>query len=165
MKASSIMTATTTETTLTRILRQECDAFQKFSTLLERECQALAAGTPDALLAIVNDKDIATETLQRLARERDQCLGQLGLNPNDRQSVNGWFNQRPAEDALRQAWEALIDIGRRVNEQNISNGKMIVQRLESTQESLYALRKAASGSSLYGPDGKMQNPFGKGYPF
>lgn len=157
--------ATPVENNLLQILRKEQEAFQNFSTLLEKEWQALVSQSSDALVSVVNEKDIATETLGRLSADRAVLLGQLGLNVNDKESVNSWFNQLPVTSSLRQAWEKLIEIGIRVNEQNANNGKLITQRLESTQESLYVLRKAAASSSLYGPDGKIQNPFNRRSPF
>lgn len=151
------------EKALAQQLKREQTAFLKFETLLEEESQALVSATADELLMVVDKKALAAEELHQLSDERARLLQQLGVDANDVERVREWFNQRPPKDELTAQWNRLLEIGRSVVRRNASNGKLIHQRLESTQESLNVLKKAAGAPELYGRDGKIKSPFSAGY--
>ena len=151
------------ERALVQLLKEEQAAFLRFEKLLEEESQALVLAAPDKLLAVVDKKAQATEGLHALSEERAALLERLGLNADDVAQVKEWFNLRPPRDELSAQWDKLLEIGRSVVRRNASNGRLIHQRLESTQESLSVLRKAVGAPELYGRDGKIKTPFSTGY--
>ena len=151
------------EKALMQSLKGEHAAFLRFEAILEEESSALVSATPDELLAVVSRKEMAAEELHALSEQRVALLKQLGVNADDIARVKEWFNLRPPKDELSAQWDKLLEIGRSVVSRNQSNGKLIHQRLESTQESLNVLRKAAGAPELYGRDGKIKTPFSGGY--
>ena len=152
------------EKALAQLLRKEQAAFLRFEKVLDDECQALVSGTPDALLAVVDQKSALVEELNQLAVERAALLTNLGVSSEDPKQVKDWFEARPAKDTLLQEWQRLLEAGRAVIVRNACNGKLINQRMESTQASLHVLQKAAGTPELYGRDGRIKSPFAaKGY--
>ena len=152
------------ETALVHLLKKEQTAFMQFEKLLDQECQALVSGTPDSLMAVVERKTALVEALNQLAEERVSLLAKLGVASQDPKQVNDWFDRRPSKDILAMEWQRLLQVGRAVIVRNVCNGKLVNQRLESVQDSLHVLQKAAGTPELYGRDGRIKNPFSvKGY--
>ncbi len=141
------------ELTLAELIDAETSVVDQFIILLEREQTALQEGKTDPLPEIADAKAPLTIRLNELAIKRNQALSMAGL-PADRAGIESWIQRYPVPEVAT-AWKKLHASIGKARELNEVNGKLIVLRLQYTNQALNALTVAQRTSgTLYGPDGQ-----------
>jgi len=134
-------------------LNAEIDAMSAFIHLLEQEAALLTDSTAlDTLPALTQTKQSAAHTLQTLMRTRVQ---QLHL-PSDAAPAARMDELACQHEAIKQAWQTLLDLGQRAHKLNVRNGTLIDVHLRHTQASLDALRTSTGVTEVYTACGKTR---------
>ncbi len=133
-------------------LQAEHDAWKGFVTLLETEQQALVSGNTEQLLALVDSKVLAAQSLGKLANERRESLLACG-GKVETDGLTSWL-QTNAANSLP-VWNGILQLSEQAQQLNRTNGILIQTRLRQNQQALMVLQNATdSTNGLYGPDGQ-----------
>lgn len=139
-------------------LAGEIGKLKEFIGLLQREQGLLKEGKADALLPLIEQKNLAANVLADFARSRENELARLGLSPG-RAGMEAWL-QKFGQPAHRQAWHTLLDLAAQARELNVTNGKLIGLHMSHNQQAFNALMSASNRAMTYGPDGQQQTAVG-----
>ena len=143
---------------LGELLRAETAKLREFIELLKREQEFLKQGNTDALLTLIDSKNVLAGQLATLAQERENDLSRLSL-PAGRAGMEAWA-QRIGKDEARQAWQTLLTLATEARELNVLNGKLIGLHMNHNQQAFAALMGASDRAMTYGPDGQQQTSLG-----
>ncbi len=105
------------------------------------------------LTALAPIKTQQVNLLNQLATDRLRSVMALGFTA-DRLGMEKRMAGADAE--AQRAWQAMLDVAAEAHQLNKTNGALIQQRLQHTQQTLAALTAAFNQSNLYGPDGQPQ---------
>ena len=142
---------------LVALIDGEAMLLRGFLALLEREEALLVAGETDALLTLTHEKAERYHQLQRIHDDRALLLGRL-RKPNSDTSIRELCGALPA---TLTRWDEVLDLARRAQARNQSNGKLITERMQHNQAALSVLLTAADKPQLYDAAG-MARPTGRG---
>jgi flagellar biosynthesis protein FlgN len=138
---------------LVQAIAEEAQVVQQFVDLLSLEQTALTAGDTDGLPALAEQKSKLAVRLDNLAEQRNMTLKAMGF-PADRNGIESWCAQHPAEQIAGDTWAGIIKLAREARELNRLNGELIQLRMNVTATALEALRASKNSLDLYGPDGQ-----------
>jgi flagellar biosynthesis/type III secretory pathway chaperone len=139
---------------LTANLQEETELLFRFNDLLHREIEALSQlHDLVALDAITQEKIVFSAELEALATARAGMLGELGFETG----FIGMERAAAVHTELATPWIALKAAADATRTQNDINGMVVNAKLEITQQSLDALRKAGVGPAVYTSRGRAQS--------
>lgn len=127
--------------TLEAAIAAECDGYDALARVLDDETQALCGGDIDAVERTAAAKLALVRELERMTAHRVALA-----------------TRADAADAPAPALSALVARAVEARRVNALNGRLIDRHQQYTARSLAALRGAAGGAPVYGPDG--QAPLG-----
>lgn len=126
-----------------------------FIGTLEAESTALASADIDALASILAEK---TQLAGAAARAWNETMSWL------RSQSTGQLNEGlevPSE--IQPRWQQIIVLAHRAEALNQRNGELIESQLQRTRGAIEILQAAARPLPLYGADGHMLDPSGRGH--
>jgi flagella synthesis protein FlgN len=140
-------------------LTAEHAALLNFVSLLEREQRMLVENLTDQLLELSEEKSTAALGLKGLAQARrallEKNIPQLGVD-----SIHAWLAKHCPEGLA--IWQKALDLAKRSQQLNLTNGQLIQMKLRHNQQSLAVLSNAVNRANLYGPDGQPDFSPGSG---
>lgn len=139
-------------------LGEELARLQEFVGLLQREQELLKGSETEALLVLIENKNILANALAEQSRARENRLQALGL-ASGRAGMDAWLSSSGNTEE-RQAWARLLELAGMARELNALNGKLIGMHMQHNQQALTALLSAADNAATYGPDGQQQTGLG-----
>lgn len=140
---------------------EEIGAVRRLLQLVESEQHSLMqAASADELQTLAARKSEAVEQISALTHLRYAALARLGLLA-DEAGMRDWLEQG-ADAALRERWESLLALARKIKAVNQVNGHLIAKLMNQNQTTLGLLGMATQAPSLYGPNG-LPKGFGSGY--
>ena len=150
-------------------LKAEIENFAAFCEILKTELEVLHNNEIDQLLSISKLKSEKVVLLSQLAEVRNRFLAGQNLLPdqNGMEILIKMGNLPDPNGDISRFWGKLIELAKKAQQLNETNGIMIETKLGHNQQALTALQSAANQSTLYGPDGKTHSagtgrPLGKG---
>lgn len=147
-------------TDLLALAEKETGLVLSFIALLRKEQEALQRGEASALPSFLEEKTKLVDVLNRLTVERNQFLGQQGLE-KDKAGMQAWLNQNPSLKNLQKSWKKLLELAEEARELHRVNGRLITLHLQSTNDALEVLSQKMQKSLFYGPDGQSSSITGK----
>lgn len=134
-------------------LKNESSALRAFVELLKKEQEALLIQDSDLLLALAEEKTLATQKIVELSNRRRQSLTFKASNLDTTEWIE---NNAPG---CRSAWAEIRELAARAHQINQTNGEVIQLRLRSNQKALTILLSATENAAgLYGRDGQPNLP-------
>lgn len=129
---------------------------QALLVLLEEE-QGLLQGaqkTSDVLEELTEKKNQLLVLIQQDIDERRVFLEQQQLSA-DMEGVDAFFDSLPdaASRALRQGWNKLVTLLEKVQQQNLSNGRLINRAVQHFDMLLNAMKASQGKVKVYNPSG------------
>lgn len=158
-------------------LTAEHAALLNFVVLLEREQRMLVENLTDQLLELSEQKSTDTVVLNGLAQERrallEKNIPKLNVAPArgkppdarpsgglDADTIHAWLETHCPEGLA--IWQKALDLAKRSQQLNRTNGELIQMKLRHNQQSLAVLSNAVNRANLYGPDGQPRFAPGSG---
>jgi flagella synthesis protein FlgN len=133
-------------------LTAESAAWQALLNVMGEEEQALIAGEADLLPKLNASKLAQLQTLNNLARARQNELVAAGLTA-DHAGMNTWLS-RPGNAEYQNRWQQLCGMEQQAQAMNQRIGSLIDMRLGATRQALNVLIHAAkSQGALYDKGG------------
>lgn len=142
------------ENAIGEILGQTLETLGALEQALRAESEALAGALhdPEAIAAATQRKQELVAEINSLVQNIDRQLVNQGLAVG-RAGLEAWLAALPEGDALRGAWQAIVDMGQRCKGLNETNGLQIGLLNRRTQDALRILLGGDAAGETYGPDG------------
>ncbi len=134
-------------------LTKEADLVRQFVTLLEKEQTILTEGDTEELPALAVHKEQLAETLNELARQRNEFLSSAGFQPG-RAGMDAWLSASAAHHGAVASWNQTVSLAERAKNLNLRNGQLIQLRMKYNAQALEILLRKENNLDLYGPDGR-----------
>lgn len=134
-------------------LEKEASLVRQFVTLLEKEQTILTEGDTEELPALAAHKEQLAETLNELARQRNEFLSSAGFQPG-RAGMDAWLSANKAHHGAAASWNQTISLAERAKNLNLRNGQLIQLRMKYNAQALEILLRRENNLDLYGPDGR-----------
>lgn len=131
-----------------QMIAQDSITTNQLKTLLLQEREMLEQRQHEGLPHIIEQKDQLLDTLAQSARQRQQILQALGLQP-DAQSWQDLLSAHTALAESREPWRALKDMFGECQRLNDINGKMISRSKQTLGNLLNILRGQVAAPQLY----------------
>lgn len=142
------------ENAIGEIFRRTLEALGALEQALRAESEALSSASqdPEAIAAATQRKQALVAEINGLVQSIDRQLAGQGLAAG-RAGLEIWLAGLPEGDALRGAWQAIVDMGQRCKGLNETNGLQIGLLNRRTQDALRILLGGDAAGETYGPDG------------
>ena len=128
-------------------------AEQGVQLFAEREQTILTEGDTEELPALAAHKEQLAETLNELARQRNEFLYSAGFQPG-RAGMDAWLSANKAHHGAVASWNQTISLAERAKNLNLRNGQLIQLRMKYNAQALEILLRRENNLDLYGPDGR-----------
>lgn len=145
---------------LRQLLLHELAGLDQLQHVLEKENQALAAGSTELLPPISEQKIACMKALEALEEQRRQFVGASASDKSARETMAAWLRGQPDKDA-ETLWQSVIEKSLAARHLHEVNGQLIVLQLGKTREALDILTHRQTDDSLYGSDGQSASGSGK----
>jgi flagella synthesis protein FlgN len=135
-------------------LNQEFSLISSLVELMQTEQQHLIGADLDGITAATEQKSLFVAQMAALAKQRHQCLADLGLAPQEA-GMQAWIEQH-GDAAAIDLWQQMLARTREAKELNRVNGMLINRQMSHTQTLLTAMRTptASAATTVYGPNGQ-----------
>ena len=140
-------------------LTAEYVALLDFVALLEREQRMLVENLTDKLIELSEQKSTAALGLKELAQAR-RALLEKNIPKLNFDSIQTWLGADCPEGLP--IWQKALNLAKRSQQLNLTNGELIQMKLRHNQQSLAVLSNAVNKANLYGPDGQPNFAPGSG---
>lgn len=138
------------------LVEQALSASRQLLALLQTEFEVLSGNSADVLEKIVQEKKTHLIKISQVMAEQEALLASMGLG-NDRAGVEQLYAGLPADHGWVQQWQKLRQLARLLSENNLRNGVMLSQRMDTTRKSLDILTHQPSSADSYQYAGKAES--------
>jgi flagellar biosynthesis/type III secretory pathway chaperone len=128
---------------LSRILDEESQLLGELETLLREETAILKSDDVDAIARIGSTRQHCIDALTRLDAERTDTCRMLSFGQG-RGAVSKLYGWCDPGGALESRWLSNLNIARRCQRLNDTNGAVVTARLSRVQQLLMAIRGTAA---------------------
>jgi len=128
---------------LSRILDEESQLLGELETLLREETAILKSDDVDAIARIGSTRQHCIDALTRLDAERTDTCRMLSFGQG-RGAVSKLYGWCDPVGALESRWLSNLNIARRCQRLNDTNGAVVTARLSRVQQLLMAIRGTAA---------------------
>ncbi len=135
-----------------QMIAQDTHTSAQLKELLLQERALLEAREHDPLPGLIEQKDQLLDRLSQSARQRQQLLQSLGLNP-DNQSWEDLLKSHKALSPLLDDWHCLQTLFTECQTLNEVNGRMIARSRQTLGKLLNILRGQVGAPQLYNQSG------------
>jgi flagella synthesis protein FlgN len=136
------------------VLVQEVECTERLLKSLETERSALAGRDTAALARSTEEKLEHTQKLERLERERERLLAEMGF-AGDLADLNKCFESLPGKThSLRALWQQILANTEACRTSNLTNGGILEASRQHVEQALCILRGQSGAPSLYDPKGE-----------
>jgi flagella synthesis protein FlgN len=132
---------------LIALLGAERDLVRDFIVLLEEERKTLSTTDMQPLFALSERKGQIVRQLDQLSTARMALCAQAGLKHN-REGI-----QKLLGDADAPVWGEYLAVAEQARNLNLTNGRIITERMKSNHQGLAVLMAHADQPTTYGRDG------------
>lgn len=146
---------------LLQFTQHELELMQSFAQVLGREEAALTDNDADRLTNITDEKNTLLIKILDIEKTRNNSLAASGYSA-DLEGMRSLLSSADAPKELALAWQALLDLSSRAQENNRTNGILIHRQLNRNQATLNILQQNSQGGAIYGADGQSKNMPGTG---
>lgn len=149
---------------LAQILNEELKAMNVLVKILLQEQQILVDNTPNLLGSLSEEKNNSLSLLNELGSKKSKELILLNLS-NDHVGMQSFIDSQTKESNIKSTWLELLELTKKAQEINKTNGLLINRQLNVNLNTLNVLQQTNSNENLYGADGQSKNKSssGRGY--
>ncbi len=143
---------------LERVLGDETRLLGELEQLLEREAGVVRGSDASAIENIGGTRHQCVTALTRLDAERMEACRMLSYQAN-RDGFERLLAWCDPSHALRQKWQANLQVARRCKDLNDRNGAVVALKLGQVRQLLSTLRGGAASAQTYGRQGSRFEGF------
>jgi flagellar biosynthesis protein FlgN len=128
---------------LDKILTEEFALLVSLQSVLERETSIVSSEDADAIASIGSNRQQCVDRLFKLGQERNETSRMLSFG-SDPAGLTRMFEWADPTGALRQRWDANLQLARLCKALNDRNGAIVTAKLDYVQRLLQKLRGAST---------------------